>query len=96
MTTHADIPETRSDGGPTIGRAHRAESCMSMRVRQMSYDHLRAVARRAAGRCACRPWCRGWDQFRASATPYGLLMDHPIDLQSHCRSCRHPGVFGRY
>jgi hypothetical protein len=45
MTTHADTPETESDGGQASGRAHRAESCMSMRVRQMSYDHLCALLR---------------------------------------------------
>ena len=45
MTTHADTPETESDGGQASGRAHRAESCMSRRVRQMSYDHLCALLR---------------------------------------------------
>jgi hypothetical protein len=35
-------------------------------------------------------------QFRASATPYALLLVHPLDQQSRARSCPSPGaVFGR-
>ena len=45
MTTHADTPETGSDGGQTSGRAHRAGPRMSMRVRQMSSDPVCALLR---------------------------------------------------
>ncbi len=72
---------------------------MSTRVRQMSYDHVCALLCGAlldgvqAGPGAAEGI--GSVQGRASATLYGLLIDHPIDRQGRCRSCRHPGVFGR-
>jgi hypothetical protein len=28
---------------------------------------------------------------RATATLYGLLLDHPVDRRGRCRSCRRPG-----
>jgi hypothetical protein len=31
-------------------------------------------------------------QYRASAALYSLLVDHPVDRQGRCRSCRRPGT----
>jgi hypothetical protein len=82
MTTHADTPETGSDGGPTSGRAHRTGPRMSIRMRQMSYDHVCALLRGALlDGAQASPGAAdgiGSVQVRASATLYGLLMDHPL------------------
>lgn len=31
-------------------------------------------------------------QYRAGATLYSLLVDHPVDRRGRCRSCRRPGA----
>jgi len=85
MTTPADTPETGSDGGPTSsGRAHRAVPRMSMRV---LLDGAQAGPGAADG--------IGSVQVRASATLYGLLMDHPIDRQGRLPVLPTPGAFER-
>jgi hypothetical protein len=65
----------------------------------MSYEHVCALLRGVlldgvqAGPGAANGI--GSIQFRASATLYGLLLDHPVDQWGRCRSCRRPGsVFG--
>jgi hypothetical protein len=72
---------------------------MSTSVHQRSYDLLcRALRRILHDAVQAGPGAAGGIgtiECQAVATLYLLLLDHPIDRQGRCRSCRRPGaVFG--
>ncbi|MGH3899858.1 MAG: hypothetical protein ACRDTA_16755 [Pseudonocardiaceae bacterium] len=73
---------------------------MSTSVCQTSYDLMcrvvRGVLRDGVQDGPDAEGGIGSIQFRASATLYELLLDHPIDRRGRCRSCRRTGaVLGR-